>query len=119
MELLYILKDRIAFKCNDALEWAAFMAQNEQLQIGLTQFDGAVVSTVFLGIDYNHFGLGDPLLFETMVFYGDRGYGSMRRYFTWAEATVGHEEVSDTVREEIERSVTLSQEVLEALRANE
>jgi hypothetical protein len=33
--------------------------------------EGVEVSTVFLGVDHNFFGVGGPILFETMIFGGD------------------------------------------------
>ena len=47
------------------------------------------VSTVFLGLDHQHFD-GPPLLFETMVFVGEHG-DEMERYSTWDEAVAGHD----------------------------
>ena len=49
------------------------------------------VSTVFLGIDHNHFG-GEPLLFETMIFGGENEY-EMTRCSTWEEAEAQHNEM--------------------------
>lgn len=51
----------------------------------------AEVSTVFLGLDHS-FGDGPPILFETMVFYGDSG-DYTERYATWDEAVKGHVEI--------------------------
>lgn len=39
--------------------------------VGETQVGPLIVSTVFLGLDHNHSGRGDPILFETMI-RGDR-----------------------------------------------
>lgn len=49
----------------------------------------AHVSTVFLGIDYS-FGMGQPLLFETMVFGGDEDQFQFR-YSTREKAIIGHD----------------------------
>ncbi len=53
--------------------------------------NGKHVSTIWLGLDHNHFG-GRPLLFETMVFDNPRcGHDIyMNRYTTWDEAVEGH-----------------------------
>jgi hypothetical protein len=61
------------------------------------------VSTIFLGLDHNHFGKGPPILFETMVFEREaeiREFGGklfpardsldMWRYASWDEAEAGH-----------------------------
>ena len=58
------------------------------------------VSTVFLGIDHNHFGQGPPLLFETMVFApGDAELDMyMRRCSTWGQAEAQHRVMVDYVK---------------------
>ncbi len=47
-----------------------------------------IVSTVFLGIDHNHFG-SKPILWETMIF-GGRLDGYQERYETFDDALFGH-----------------------------
>ena len=56
-----------------------------------TEFSNAHISTVFLGIDHNHFGKGPPLLFETMIF-GGRMDDYQNRCSTWDEAEAMHAE---------------------------
>jgi len=56
---------------------------------------------VFLGIDHNPLPIGDPALFETMVFVGDSIYVA-RRYFIWEEAEDGHAEMVALIREQID-----------------
>jgi hypothetical protein len=53
--------------------------------------DKCSVSTVFLGLDHNFSGKGDPLLFETMIFGGPLDE-HQRRYATWDQAERGHAE---------------------------
>lgn len=55
---------------------------------------GAVVSTVWLGIDHQY-GAGPPLVYETMVFASRHDWGGeyQRRYTYRAEAIAGHAEV--------------------------
>ena len=54
--------------------------------------NGKRVSTVWLGLDHNHFG-GKPLLLETMVFETESVGADIycERYSTWDEAVEGHE----------------------------
>jgi FKBP-type peptidyl-prolyl cis-trans isomerase 2 len=54
--------------------------------------NGKRISTVWLGIDHNHFSAGEPLLFETMVFNEDDMGNDvyMERYTHWHEAVAGH-----------------------------
>lgn len=59
--------------------------------VGFTEIGDWAVSTVWLGVNYN-FGLGPPIIFETMVFAdGEWSDLYMERYATEAEAKVGHE----------------------------
>lgn len=58
------------------------------------------VSTVWLGIDHNFLGIGPPLVWETMVFGGDRDE-ECRRYATRAEAFDDHERIVRELRAEV------------------
>jgi hypothetical protein len=60
-------------------------------RVGLTHIKDLCVSTVFLGIDQALIST-KPVLFETLVWYPD-GPSVKRRYHTWEEAVLGHEEV--------------------------
>ena len=57
------------------------------------------VSTVFLVIDHNFSGFGEPLLWETMIF-GSAKYGSQctGRYSTYDQAKIGHKKAVWEVR---------------------
>lgn len=59
--------------------------------------DAKLVSTVFLGSDYNFDAQGPPILYETMVFGGKRDE-EMDRYSTRAEAVVGHAKILERVK---------------------
>lgn len=65
--MFYILVDGVPQKVKDVLEYAEWDVKNSR-KIAKTEIYGLVVSTVFLGIDHNFSGKGDPILFETMVF---------------------------------------------------
>lgn len=85
----YILKDGKPVKVRDIYEWAEKFEHAERT-IAVAESGGVRVSTVFLGVDQNHWGKGPPILFETMVF-GGKGDHEMRRYATLEEARLGHE----------------------------
>ena len=91
--------------------------------VALTDTQLHSVSTVFLGIDHNHWGHGPPILFETMVFeratareeQPDRSRLScrvsdyleslniVRRYPTWNDAEFGHSKVvAEVLRAEMQ-----------------
>jgi len=80
--------------CKDVFEWATWYETADEKRIIMrTELENDVlVSTVFLGINYNHFTHGLPILFETMVFEGKED-GLEKRYCTLEEAKKGHEEI--------------------------
>jgi hypothetical protein len=80
--------------CTDIERWARFMEHYKRTLAKDTcshkNFEGtADVSTVFLGIDHNFTGKGDPVLFETMIFGGPAD-GECKRATTWANALKNH-----------------------------
>lgn len=92
----YILDDSgNPVQCNDLLAWARWFESGNRVVARSELIHGHVVSTVFLGLDHNFSGRGDPVLYETMAFndYGSIDSIGMRRYRTRAEALAGHDEV--------------------------
>lgn len=88
---LYRLVGRIAVPCSDTREW--FEAYGLNRQVAETFIGGLRISTVFLAIDHNYSGQGDPLLFETMIFDdGKDGIDAtyQTRCSTWGEAEAQH-----------------------------
>lgn len=99
--MYYILDDdNNAMPC-DLHEWTQ-MYQTEEGQnrrhVAFDDIGDIQVSTVFLGLDHNHFG-GPPLLFETMVFSGNGNDRYCKRYSTWSEAEEGHVTAVQWVRD--------------------
>lgn len=111
----WVLNERgIAVQEPNTMKWAKWMSNFERRVVARTELHHVTVSTVFLGIDYNHFGDGEPILFETMVFQGegdamncgqpiafDSGnenslesvlWGDCRRYSFMCDALEGHKE---------------------------
>ena len=58
------------------------------------------VSTMFLMIDHSWEDDGVPILFETMIFGGERD-GYQERYATWDEAVEGHQKALDLVQNKL------------------
>ncbi len=85
---MYILEDKKAVVCDDLTEWAKWMGLNSKKVLDTRLPTGEHISTVFLGMDHNHFG-GKPLLFETMIFGGQQD-GFQERCSTWEEAEARH-----------------------------
>ena len=69
------------------------------VRLWIGHVNGYTVSTVFLTIDHNVSGHGDPVLFETMVFSEAEGCDKlgmdhhMQRYTTYDQARRGHEKL--------------------------
>lgn len=83
--------------CPDLMTWARWMEENGAGPVRIvarTLFPElkAMVSTVFLGIDYAFQG-GPPLIFESMLFVENLGGEDQRRYSTREEAEAGHKEM--------------------------
>jgi hypothetical protein len=76
------------------------MAENDYIRVGSTRIKGFWVSTTWLGIDHK-FGLGPPVIFETMVFRMKRGkivspggFDSYQvRYADYRQAEYGHDNI--------------------------
>lgn len=94
----YILIGQTPVPCDDLEEWARFM-RGDHRRVRLSQVGEWFVSTVFLGLDHNHFGEGPPLLFETMAWKQVSPYcrewkdDICERCATWEEAERQHIEV--------------------------
>lgn len=76
--------------CDDLMRWARWFEGSDRV-IGRHKYEGAEVSTVFLGMKH-----GD-CLYETMVFGGELDQLT-ERYQTKAEAAKGHLEVIEKVK---------------------
>jgi len=90
----YILKDKKAISV-DVIEWARWFEKADR-KVAHTKIGEATISTVFLGLDHS-FGLGPPLIYETMVF-GGKLDEEMERYSTWEQAEAGHAAMVERVR---------------------
>lgn len=102
----YILNDdRTVSPVKDVRVWAAWMSKSpDQNRVAFTDIgrngNRVEVSTVFLGIDNNFSGEGQPILFETMIFGGQFDH-EMWRCSTFDEALVQHAQACDVVRGKI------------------
>ena len=88
--MYYTLVGKTSIAASSALEWGRWFQEADRV-VKRTKIGEANVSTVFLGLDHQ-FGDGPPLLFETLIFGGERD-GDMWRYSTWDEAEAGHDKV--------------------------
>lgn len=116
MHYILIGKNPVQVDCDDFVSWSkwfSWQATNGARHVAIDKYQARkpitkghprmiarlnhyrkqeiMVSTVFLGLDHNHFG-GVPILFETMIFGGIND-GVQWRYHDWDEAAEGHEEI--------------------------
>ena len=76
-------------------EWMALMERTDSkkedgyYRIGYDEKKGIRISTVWLGMNHNHYLGGPPLIFETMIFGGEHDQ-YQERYSTLEEAQEGH-----------------------------
>lgn len=71
--------------------WSKLFDDHEWRQIWIYRWDGYTVSTVWLWLDHG-FRKGKPLIFETMIFGGDRD-GETYRYSNLEEARKWHKKI--------------------------
>ena len=90
----YILDGKDPIEEDDVLTWARWFETADRIVEQTALGRGVRVSTIFLGLDHRFVGGGPPLLFETMIFGGERD-GAQWRYATWDEAIMGHDAAVD------------------------
>ncbi len=86
----YVLRGKVAIPADD-LEQASREFSETDRKVASTDIGKTNVSTVFLGLDHNFYGEGDPILFETMIF-GGKHDGYCTRGASWQEAMKMHED---------------------------
>lgn len=99
--LHYVLVNGEPRPCIDVVEWAEWFETADRVLAkdrdeGAGSADGVEVSTVFLGLDHNPYGIGPPILWESLVFGGPLD-GTMKRYATRDEALAGHQQLCRAV----------------------
>lgn len=86
----YVLIGQTPTPEEDLLTWADWYETFDR-QVKRTLLPWCEVSTIFLGLDHNHSFLnGQPILFETMVFWPHNDCYECRRCSTWSEAEAMH-----------------------------
>jgi hypothetical protein len=96
---LYILIDGTPVECGDVLTWASWFEEyGEERQLARDVIGETTVSTIFLGVDFNHTRTGPPILWETMVFGGPHNMWG-QRYRSAPAAIKGHAEAVAMVQE--------------------
>lgn len=83
---------------DNVLEWGRWFEGGHRILKQDTLSGGVLVSTVFLGLDHNFMGAGDPVLWETMVFNG-RYDQYQERYSSQEAALRGHARIKALAKE--------------------
>ena len=91
----YVLKKGKPVPEPDLMVWAKSFGIVDR-RIIYDNLGDCYISTVFLGLDHNHFG-GTPIFYETMVFGGPNDQ-YRERYATKQEAKRGHRRVRRLLR---------------------
>lgn len=100
----YILDGKTPVAERDTIKWGQWLGKANR-HVAITMIGDLKVSTVFLGLDHNHWGKGKPILFESMVFDHSKIVDALEikchetldtyteRYCTWEEAEAGHKKI--------------------------
>ena len=90
MRECYKLDGKTPVPCESLNEWAEWFETANRV-VKRVRFGESMISTVFLGFDHrNPIIEGAPLIFETMIFGGERDQ-YQDRCSTWEEAEAMHE----------------------------
>lgn len=92
---MYILEGKMPVFCDEIKVWGQWFEDREKSRVSRTTFGEVRVSTVFLGLDHS-FGVGPPILFETIIFGGESD-GYQQRCETWDQAEQMHRVACDLV----------------------
>lgn len=92
----YKLVDRKPVLVKSILEAAEVLSNMEMRRVASDYIGDTHISTVFLCLDHNHSGEGEPILFETMIF-GGKHNNYMDRCSTYEEALLMHEKALNIV----------------------
>jgi len=84
---------------HDMMKWAKWVQESESRRVGLEKIGDVKVSTVFLGIDHNFSKDGPPVLWETMVFGGDKDQEMERCSGGREQAEAMHLKMVETIKD--------------------
>lgn len=77
----------------DVIEWAKWFETNNR-RIVRTEFKYCHLSSVFLALDHNYLCMGDPILYETMIFNGLFG-DYQTRYSSRQDCILHHHQLAE------------------------
>lgn len=83
--------------CEEPVDWSLVSAEWQRHQrVAYDDVDGVMVSTVFLSLDHS-WGGGPPVLWETMIFGGERDQ-EQHRYTSAQEALEMHAKIVESLK---------------------
>jgi hypothetical protein len=82
----------------DPMTWTEFMRDDERRRVAFDEAGKWTVSTVFMGLDHDVIGTGQPVLWKTMVF-GPLPWGGFSCWFSnrW-RALSQHDQLAELIR---------------------
>ncbi len=114
--MYYRLVGRVPVPCRDYVEWNEWFAHVDgERVVAQTEVLGAVISTVFTGIDRNYLRGGEPLLFETVIFDSAGGRAARKQHTTWDEAARSHGELVTELLAATQNAVSITDDMLAAI----
>lgn len=103
--MYYILKDKRPVKVSSVLECGEWLENTKDRIVDKTVIADVEVSTVFIGLDHNFSGHGEPLLFETLVFGENYDTTGMQRCSTWEQAEKQHNDTVERIKKMLDSSL--------------
>lgn len=103
----YILDGKIAIPAPNLFAWGEWF-ETANRRVARDKIGQAVVSTMFWGFDHNYSGVGEPMLFETMILFDGCIDEYCERYATWYDAEDGHERACEVARKAVAKMPTCS-----------
>lgn len=88
---------------DDYLKWVEWCGNIENRRVDFFENDRGSISTVFLGMDHNFSGEGDPVLWESLFYIDNVEY--IKRYTSRKEAEEFHERVILILKGEKENDI--------------
>lgn len=103
---LYKLAGRRVVRVENSREWCQWFGQaDNRVLVSENKPWQISVSTIFLGISYQHCPQGPPMVFETMVFQADdpsHWHSLHARHATWGQAAQYHAKAMQIIGDTLE-----------------
>ncbi|WP_244832485.1 hypothetical protein [Caballeronia sp. TF1N1] len=101
--MFYKLENKRPVQCATGQEWAEWYeasVKSGERVVARDELDGALISTIFTGLDPNGTNTDTPLLFETAFFFDGKSTGVAIRSASWEQAEREHRKIVFKARTE-------------------